>query len=100
MYPIYINMVSVFSFYLFKDANKNVPKMPKDVKESHSKPKSFENDKCKSPSVFPPKLLYHCFTNYSKKKKSRGEAQSTQCCDATILKCPRYEKEKRLSHAA
>lgn len=35
-----------------------------------------------------------------KKKKSRGEAQSTQCCDATILKCPRYEKEKRLSHAA
>lgn len=35
-----------------------------------------------------------------KKKKSRGEAQSTQCCDATILKCLRYEKEKRLSHAA
>lgn len=58
MYPIYINMVSVFSFTLFKDANKTVPKMPKDVKESYSKPKSFENDKCKSPSVFPLKLLY------------------------------------------
>lgn len=44
--------------------------MPKDVKESYSKPKSFENDKCKSPSVFPPKLLYHCFTNYSKKSRA------------------------------